>query len=319
MKNKHLFNRFKMNLIGYSKFLWKESDEKGSESSGETRKPNKEEVDLLIQRGTVEDYIKRRTGEVLDSNQENGNEDFKQQMQLFQDEMKKMKDDMRKSNEQNEQLEQKLEAQRKENEDLKKQMHLLESEKARLDHDIAKTNTRVDKLEKADTATPKDLAILESKLTALEGEKHTSPAEIKTLQEDFVNLVNEVDKRVYKLIVNNNIIRSRVDKLEKADTATPKDLAILESRLTTLEGKKDTSPAEIKRLQEDFDDLVNEVDKRIYKLVVKNTVIRSRVDKLEKADTATPEDLAILENRLAALEGKKDTSPEEIKSFTGRF
>jgi chromosome segregation ATPase len=318
MKNKHLFNRFKMNLIGYSKFLWKGSKE-SSESSGETRKPNKEEVDLLIQRGTVEDYIKRRTGEVLDSNQENGNEDFKQQMQLFQDEMKKMKDDMQKSNEQNEQLEQKLEAQRKENEDLKKQMHLLESEKARLDHDIAKTNTRVDKLEKADTATPKDLAILESKLTALEGGKYTSPAEIKTLQEDFVNLVHEVDKRVYKLIVNNNIIRSRVDKLEKADTATPKDLAILENRLAALEGEKDTSPAEIKRLREDFEDLVNDnisLHKQLTPLISLPEELKTlsdRIESIENTDAVNPDDMKQLKASVEALKNRRTVDIQEYK------
>ncbi|MBD3156249.1 hypothetical protein GF369_00310 [Candidatus Peregrinibacteria bacterium] len=189
--------------ILYSNIIWKQPDQNKKNPSPEdsagsspeaAHQPNQYDVDLVVRRGTVSDFINKRVNKVLNN----------ERKKLAEGEIKG--------------LTKELEAQKKVNEKLQEQVEILEKEKARLDHDIASTSERVNTLENADTPAPEDLKVLESRLAAVEGQKYPPPQEIKDLREDFNDLLNDnsaLHKQLAPLLSLPKTVKELEEKIDR--------------------------------------------------------------------------------------------------------
>lgn len=196
--------------ILYSNIIWKQPEQNDNASSSKdspgsspeaANQPDRTDIDLVIQRGTVRDYVNKRVEKVIKN----------EKKQLFKQELKDLEETMRKSNEQ---IKKELEVQKKTNEKLHEHVELLEKEKARLDHDVASTSKRVTELENIEATNPEDVKMLESRLAALEEQEKASPEEIKTLREDFNDLVND-NSSLHKQLTSLLALPEQVNDLEE--------------------------------------------------------------------------------------------------------
>ncbi len=203
--------------ILYSNIIWKQPEHNDNAPSSKdspgsspeaAHQPDRPDIDLVIQRGTVRDYVNKRVEKVIKN----------EKKQLFKQELKDLEETMRKSNEQ---LKKELEKQKTANEDLENKVELLEKEKARLDHDVESTSKRVTELENIEATNPEDVKMLESRLAALEGQKNASPQEIKNLREDFNDLINDnssLHKQLASLLPLPQAVNDLEEKIDRVGT-----------------------------------------------------------------------------------------------------
>ncbi|MBA4337191.1 hypothetical protein C0416_05495 [bacterium] len=352
MKNTHKYNYFKTNLAVYSKIIWQNTPNKNASTPGsapDNPKDDKYNVDLLVQRGTVRDYIKQRVAETMKEEDINAlvEKAVKEAVEKATKELIGRIDVLEKDNVrlgkhifdlegkvttlENKpgfdptKLEADIEELRnspgfdpKALDPIKTSIDTLEKDQKRLDHDIAGTTGRVDTLENDQKRLDNDIAGTTGRVDTLENDQ-------KRLDHDIAGTTGRVDivekdqKRldhdIAELKNRPEFDTKALDPIKTSIDTLENDQKRLDHDIAETTGRVDIVEKDNIRLDHDIAELRNRPEFDTTKL----ETIKNDVKNLKKTDAELQKEIDDLTDKINAFANGEKIKPEELKEIRDRL